>query len=464
MLILFGLTNKSTQPKQNKKKRSRRSKGPALYNEQQNLGAAKVENSKASTTRKPLRRTKRKSTKLSNGVAKQANHLASNMRETMIKVTKMRRAERRSRETVAIAKTTPAMTLKRLVRPEQVGDFMSRLNRSLNFDLGIDLGTANILIFAKGKGLVLDEPAYIARDDKTGDILALGEAARSMVGRTPKGISVIRPVQAGVIADYDMTEFMLKYFIRSVVPASRLMKTRIIVCVPSGITPVEKRAILEALLRTGAKKTVLIEEPLAAAMGTGLNDAKHVGAMVVDVGGGTTDIAVLCDTGVVVSESLRIGGDSFNESIIRYIRRKKRLVIGPLTAEKIKISVGTVDRRAKERTIEVRGRDASSGLPKMVAVNSLEIQRALEAQVMNVLEGVKSILEKTPPELVAAINDHGIILTGGGALIDGLDRVITGSIGIAAYLVESPRYAVIKGVAKALDEMSQLRDTLDELQ
>ena len=217
----------------------------------------------------------------------------------------------------------------------------------------------------------------------------------------------------------------------------------------------EKRAILEALLRTGAKKTVLIEEPLAAAMGTGLNDAKQVGAMVVDVGGGTTDIAVLCDTGVVVSESLRIGGDSFNESIIRYIRRKKRLVIGPLTAEKIKISVGT---------IEVRGRDASSGLPKMVAVNSLEIQRALEAQVMNILEGIKSILEKTPPELVAAINDHGIILTGGGALIDGLDRVITRSVGIAAYLVESPRYAVIKGVAKALDEMSQLRDTLDELQ
>ena len=448
MLILFGLTNKSTEPKQNKKKRSRRSKGPALYNEQQNLGAAKVENAKTSTNRKPLRRTKRKSTKLSEGVAKQASHLASNMREAMVRVTKMRRVERRNRETVAIAKTTPAMTLKRLVRPEQVGDLMGRLNRSLNFDLGIDLGTANILIFAKGKGLVLDEPAYIAKDDKTGDILALGEAARTMIGRTPKGISVIRPVQAGVIADYDMTEFMLKYFIRSVVPASRLMKTRIIVCVPSGITPVEKRAILEALLRTGA----------------GLNDADQVGAMVVDVGGGTTDIAVLCDTGVVVSESLRIGGDSFNESIIRYIRRKKRLVIGPLTAEKIKISVGTVDRRAKERTIEVRGRDASSGLPKMVAVNSLEIQRALEAQVMNILEGIKSILEKTPPELVAAINDHGIILTGGGALIDGLDRVITRSVGIASYLVESPRYAVIKGVAKALDEMSQLRDTLDELQ
>ena len=461
---MFGLTNKNKGPKQNTKKRSRRSKGPALYNEQQNLGAARAANTKSDAGRKPLRKTKRKSAKLSKGVTKQANHLTSNMRDAMVKVTQLRRAERRNREAVAIAKTTPAMTLKRLVRPEQVGDWMSRLNRSLTFDLGIDLGTANILIYAKGKGLVLDEPAYIARDDKTGDILALGETARTMVGRTPKGISVIRPVKAGVIADYDMTEFMLKYFIRSVVPASRLMKTRIIVCVPSGITPVEKRAILEALLRTGAKKTVLIEEPLAAAMGTGLNDAQQVGAMVVDVGGGTTDIAVLCDAGVVVSESLRIGGDSFNDSIIRYIRRKKRLIIGQLMAEEIKVAVGTVDRRARERVIEVRGRDSGSGLPKMVSVNSLEIQRALEAQVMNILEAIKGILEKTPPELVAAITDHGIILTGGGALVDGLDRVITRSIGVASYLVESPRYAVIKGVAKALDEMSQLRDTLDELQ
>ena len=200
-----------------------------------------------------------------------------------------------------------------------------------------------------------------------------------------------------------MTEFMLKYFIRSVVPASRLMKTRIVVCVPSGITPVEKRAILEALLRTGAKKTVLIEEPLAAAMGTNLNEADKVGAMVVDIGGGTTDIAVLCDTGVVVSESLRIGGDSFNEAIIQYVRRKKKLVIGPLTAEEIKISAGTVDRRSEEREVEIRGRDVISGLPKIVTLHSLEIQRALESQVMSILEAIKSILEKTPPELVAAI-------------------------------------------------------------
>ena len=330
--------------------------------------------------------------------------------------------------------------------------------------MGIDLGTANVLIYVKGKGLVLDEPACVAKDIRTGDVLAVGESARRMIGRTPTGIEVIRPVQAGVIADYDMTEFMLKYFIRSVVPASRLMKTRIVVCVPSGITPVEKRAILEALLRTGAKKTVLIEEPLAAAMGTNLNEADKVGAMVVDIGGGTTDIAVLCDTGVVVSESLRIGGDSFNEAIIQYVRRKKKLVIGPLTAEEIKISAGTVDRRSEEREVEIRGRDVISGLPKIVTLHSLEIQRALESQVMSILEAIKSILEKTPPELVAAIGDHGIILTGGGALISGLDRVISRSVGIAAYLVELPRYAVIKGVAKTLDEMSSLRDTLEDLQ
>ena len=285
-----------------------------------------------------------------------------------------------------------------------------------------------------------------------------------MLGRTPEGVEVIRPLQAGVIADYDTTEFMLRYFIRSVVPASSLMKTRIIVCVPSGSTPVEKRAVLEALLRTGAKKTVLIEEPLAAAMGTNLDEATQVGAMVLDIGGGTTDIAVLCDSGVVVSESLRIGGDVFNESIVRYIKRKRKLVIGISTAEEIKMAIGTVDRRAKETSIEVRGRDTATGLPKMIEVSSLEVQRALEAQMMTILEGIKDILEKTPPELVAAIADHGIILTGGGSLIDGFDRVVSRSIGIAAYLVDDPRYAVIRGVAKALNEMSALKDTLEGLQ
>ncbi len=396
--------------------------------------------------------------------AKKESVVELTSRAAMVKVTELRRKERRQKRTKPIAKTTPAMTLKRIVSPQNVGETVFKFGRSLTFDLGIDLGTANVLIYVKGKGLVLDEPACVAKDTRTGDVLAVGESARRMIGRTPTGIEVIRPVQAGVIADYDMTEFMLKYFIRSVVPASRLMKTRIVVCVPSGITPVEKRAILEALLRTGAKKTVLIEEPLAAAMGTNLNEADKVGAMVVDIGGGTTDIAVLCDTGVVVSESLRIGGDSFNEAIIQYVRRKKKLVIGPLTAEEIKISAGTVDRRSEEREVEIRGRDVISGLPKIVTLHSLEIQRALESQVMSILEAIKSILEKTPPELVAAIGDHGIILTGGGALISGLDRVISRSVGIAAYLVELPRYAVIKGVAKTLDEMSSLRDTLEDLQ
>ena len=396
--------------------------------------------------------------------AKKESVVERTSRAAMVKVTELHRKERRQKRTKPIAKTTPAMTLKRIVSPQNVGETVFKFGRSLTFDLGIDLGTANVLIYVKGKGLVLDEPACVAKDTRTGDVLAVGESARRMIGRTPTGIEVIRPVQAGVIADYDMTEFMLKYFIRSVVPASRLMKTRIVVCVPSGITPVEKRAILEALLRTGAKKTVLIEEPLAAAMGTNLNEADKVGAMVVDIGGGTTDIAVLCDTGVVVSESLRIGGDSFNEAIIQYVRRKKKLVIGPLTAEEIKISAGTVDRRSEEREVEIRGRDVISGLPKIVTLHSLEIQRALESQVMSILEAIKSILEKTPPELVAAIGDHGIILTGGGALISGLDRVISRSVGIAAYLVELPRYAVIKGVAKTLDEMSSLRDTLEDLQ
>ena len=389
------------------------------------------------------------------GKAKKESVVERTSRAAMVKVTELRRKERRQKRTKPIAKTTPAMTLKRIVSPQNVGETVFKFGRSLTFDLGIDLGTANVLIYVKGKGLVLDEPACVAKDTRTGDVLAVGESARRMIGRTPTGIEVIRPVQAGVIADYDMTEFMLKYFIRSVVPASRLMKTRIVVCVPSGITPVEKRAILEALLRTGAKKTVLIEEPLAAAMGTNLNEADKVGAMVVDIGGGTTDIAVLCDTGVVVSESLRI---------IQYVRRKKKLVIGPLTAEEIKISAGTVDRRSEEREVEIRGRDVISGLPKIVTLHSLEIQRALESQVMSILEAIKSILEKTPPELVAAIGDHGIILTGGGALISGLDRVISRSVGIAAYLVELPRYAVIKGVAKTLDEMSSLRDTLEDLQ
>lgn len=514
MPILFGLTNEKRNQKQNNRKQSRRTEEPALRRKSPRLEAVGTETQgekrslrehiqpegdftnrvgtqqrlKGMSTQRRKRSknsksgtqyTEKRSAKsvLTNKVesalrrtvgtalrAKEEVNERRKMRDASVKVTALRRKERQEKRTQPIAKTTPAMALKRIVSPANVGHAVAKVGRSLTFDIGIDLGTANILIYAKGKGLVLDEPSCVAKDMHTGDVLAVGEEAHRMIGRTPQGVEVIRPVQAGVVADYDMTEFMLKYLIRSVMPASRIMKTRIVVCVPSGITPVEKRAILEALLRIGAKKTVLIEETLAAAMGTSLNEADQVGAMVVDIGGGTTDIAVLSDTGVVVSESLRIGGDTFTDAIVRYVRRKKKLVIGNLTAEDIKISTGTVDRRSQERHIEVRGRDASTGLPNTASLTSLEVQRALEPQVMNILEGIKGILEKTPPELVAAIGDHGIILTGGGALIDGIDRVISRSVGIASYVVDSPRYAVIKGVAKTLDEISSLRDTLEDLQ
>lgn len=374
------------------------------------------------------------------------------------------RIARRQKRTKTIAKLTPQMKLKREAAHKKAGSFLSGLNWNMTYDIGIDLGTANVLLYVKGRGLVLDEPGFVARDTKTQEVLAVGAKARRMWGRTPVGMEVIRPLQEGVIADYDMTEFMLRHFVRAVVPASVLVRTRIVACVPSGITPVGKRAILEALLRTGARKTVLIEEPLAAAMGTGLDKARDVGAMVVDMGGGTTDIAVVCDSGVVVSESLPIGGDRFDEAIVRYIKRKRRLVIGYPTAEEIKISIGTVDRKAPKQDMVVRGRDLGTGLPKSTLVSSQEIQEAMEAHMVSILEGIKNILEKTPPELVAAIADHGIILTGGGALLDGVDRIITRVIGIAAYLVEAPRYAVIRGTAKALEEMSSLQDTLEELQ
>ena len=256
---------------------------------------------------------------------------------------------------------------------------------------------------------------------------------------------------------------MLRHFIRRVIPISGLVRCRIIACVPSSITPVEKRAVLEVLLQAGAKKIVLMEEPLAAAIGTGLDKAEQVGAMVVDIGGGTTDIAVICDSGVVVSESLRTGSDDFDTALLRYMKRKKKLLIGPLTAEDLKIEVGTVDPRSGEERAIVRGRHTGTGLPRAVEITSKDMKVALERPVQMIVEGIVSILEKTPPELLAQINDHGIILTGGGALLRGLDRMITERTGRPAYVVEHPRYSVILGTGKALSELNQLRDTLEEL-
>ena len=370
-----------------------------------------------------------------------------------------RRKQRRVRRK-PLGTTTKQTSLKR--EPRKLS-FLEKVALLWTTDIGVDLGTTNIVMYVKGRGIVLDEPGFVACDTKTREVIAVGHEARAILGRTPDGIEVIQPLKGGVIADYDTTAYMLRHFIRRVIPISGLVRCRIVACVPSSITPVEKRAVLEVLLQAGAKKIVLMEEPLAAAIGTGLDKAEQVGAMVVDIGGGTTDIAVICDSGVVVSESLRTGSDDFDTALVRYMKRKKKLLIGPLTAEDLKIEVGTVDPRSGEERAIVRGRHTGTGLPRAVEITSKDMKVALERPMQMIIEGIVSILEKTPPELLAQINDHGIILTGGGALLRGLDRMITERTGRPAYVVEHPRYSVILGTGKALSELNQLRDTLEEL-
>ena len=373
--------------------------------------------------------------------------------------TQEERKQRRVRRK-PLGTTTKHTSLKRDVKKVS---FLDKLALLWTTDIGIDLGTTNVVMYVKGRGIVLDEPGCVACDTKTREVIAVGREAKAILGRTPDGIEVIQPLKGGVIADYDTTAYMLRHFMRRVMPISGLIRSRIIACVPSSITPVEKRAVLEVLLQAGAKKIVLMEEPLAAAIGTGLDKAEEVGAMVVDIGGGTTDIAVVCDSGVVVSESLRTGSDTFDEALIQYMKRKKKLLIGPLTAEDLKIEVGTVDPRSSEEHAIVRGRHSVTGLPRAVEITSKDMKFALERPVQSIIEGIVGILEKTPPELLAQINDHGIILTGGGSLLRGLDRMITERTGRPAYVVDHPRYSVILGTSKALSELHQLRDTLEEL-
>ena len=373
--------------------------------------------------------------------------------------TQEERKQRRVRRK-PLGTTTKHTSLKRDVKKVS---FLDKLALLWTTDIGIDLGTTNVVMYVKGRGIVLDEPGCVACDTKTREVIAVGREAKAILGRTPDGIEVIQPLKGGVIADYDTTAYMLRHFMRRVMPISGLIRSRIIACVPSSITPVEKRAVLEVLLQAGARKIVLMEEPLAAAIGTGLDKAEEVGAMVVDIGGGTTDIAVVCDSGVVVSESLRTGSDTFDEALIQYMKRKKKLLIGPLTAEDLKIEVGTVDPRSSEEHAIVRGRHSVTGLPRAVEITSKDMKFALERPVQSIIEGIVGILEKTPPELLAQINDHGIILTGGGALLRGLDRMITERTGRPAYVVDHPRYSVILGTGKALSELHQLRDILEEL-
>jgi rod shape-determining protein MreB len=328
-------------------------------------------------------------------------------------------------------------------------------------DIGIDLGTASVLVYIKGKGIVLREPSVVAIDKNTNKLLAVGEEARRMLGRTPGNIVATRPLRDGVISDYDITERMLKHFINKVSGsrALKLVRPRIIVCVPSGVTEVEKRAVKDAAMQAGARKTYLIEEPIAAAIGAGIDIAKACGSMVIDIGGGTTDIAVISLGGTVVSCSIKIAGDKFDESIVRYMRKKHNIMIGERTAEELKINIGTVYPRVQEVTMDIRGRNLISGLPKTITVTSTEIMEALEEPILSIVEAVHSVLEKTPPELASDISDRGIVMTGGGSLIYGLDKLIQEKTGINVIVADDAISCVAVGTGKALDNIEAIEQS-----
>ncbi len=328
-------------------------------------------------------------------------------------------------------------------------------------DIGIDLGTASVLVYIKGKGIVLREPSVVAIDKDTNKLLAVGEEARRMLGRTPGNIVAIRPLRDGVISDYDITERMLKYFLNKVYGNKflKLFKPRIMVCVPSGVTEVERKAVIDAAMQAGARKTYLIEEPIAAAIGAGIDISKACGSMVVDVGGGTTDIAVISLGGIVVSNSIKVAGDKFDEAIVRYMRKKHNIMIGERTAEELKINIGTAYPRIQEVSMEIRGRNLISGLPKTISITSTEIMEALEEPISSIIEAVHNVLERTPPELAADISDRGIVMTGGGSLIYGLDKLLQEKTGINVIIAEDAISCVALGTGKALDNIEILEET-----
>ncbi len=329
----------------------------------------------------------------------------------------------------------------------------------LGLDIGIDLGTASVLVYVKGKGIVLREPSVVAIDKNTDKILAVGEEARKMLGRTPGNIVAIRPLRDGVISDYHVTEKMLKHFINKVCARSffKLFKPRVMICVPSGVTEVEKRAVEDAAVQAGARKTYLIEEPIAAAIGAGIDITKACGSMVVDIGGGTTDIAVISLGGTVVSSSIKMAGDKFDEAIVRYMRKKHNIMIGERSAEELKISIGTVFPRPQEVYMDVRGRNLVSGLPKTITVSSSELMEALEEPVSTIVEAVHSVLERTPPELAADISDRGIVMTGGGSLVYGLDKLLQQKTGINVLIADDAVSCVAIGTGKTLDNLDLLK-------
>jgi len=330
----------------------------------------------------------------------------------------------------------------------------------LGKDIGIDLGTATVLIFVKDKGVVLREPSVVAMDQNNGKILAVGDEAKLMLGRTPGNVVAVRPLRDGVIADYTMTEVMLRQFIKKVTSGlERMVRHRVMICVPSGATDVERRAVLEAALEVGAKEAYLIEEPMAAAIGAGLAIGEPRGNMVVDIGGGTTDIAVISLGGIVISESLRVGGDKFDDSIIRYVRRNFNLAVGEQTSEQLKVGIGTCYPLGEPMTMDIRGRDLVLGLPRQVTVTSVDVSRAIEESVGAIIAGIRHVLELTPPELAADIIDRGIVLTGGGALLRGLPQLVTEQTEINTYVADHPMECVALGTGKALEELDQLTES-----
>ena len=318
-------------------------------------------------------------------------------------------------------------------------------------DIGIDLGTANTLVFMKGKGIVMREPSVVAVDIRSDTVLAVGAQAKEMIGRTPGSIVAVRPLKDGVIADFDITATMLKHFIRKAVKASLFNKARVVVCIPSGVTEVERRAVEDAARQAGAKDVDLIEEPMAAAIGAGLPVAEATGSMVVDIGGGTSEVAVISLGDIVTACSVRVAGDKFDESIISYVKKKYNLLIGERTAENIKIRIGSAYPYEDEESMEIKGRNLIDGLPKNVSISAAEVREALADPLITIVEAIKSTLEQTPPELSADIIDHGIMLTGGGALLRGLDLLVAQETGMPVHVAERPLDCVVDGTGKRLE-------------
>ena len=322
-------------------------------------------------------------------------------------------------------------------------------------DIGIDLGTATVIAYIKGKGIVLREPSVVAVDNNTGDVLAVGQEAIRMLGRTPGNIIATRPLKDGVISDYTVTEKMLKYFINKICGKS-IFAPRIMICIPSQVTEVEKKAVIDAASQAGARKVYLIEEPIAAAIGAGIDISKPCGNMIVDIGGGTTDIAVISLGGSVVSTSIKVAGDKFDKAVVKYIKKKHNVIIGDRTAEELKVNIGCVYPKIQDVEMDIRGRDLGTGLPKTLTISSSEMMEALIEPAMMIVDAVHSVLEKTPPELAADISDKGIYMTGGGSLLDGLDKLLKEKTGINVMIAQDTVSCVALGTGKALDNLDSL--------